>query len=114
MTGRDDLLDAVRSNLEFLLALIPEDGRITLLPDKHGSAAYEYGLALSVLGLAAQVFRDRDPALADRSAVAAARVFDCSARAFRPGSEEDRAMLLAGFRRAYSAIERHRSLTSLE
>ena len=110
LTGERRLLDPARSQLEFLIALIPRSGKVLLNPSERGAETYEYGLVMSTLGLGARVFREEDPHLSRRSLQAGEQVLAYCLRTFAPKTDEGGAMLLAGLcqvARAMQELEPH-------
>jgi len=105
LTGRTELLGPASKEMDELLPRIAPDGSIRGIPDGYGVAAYEYGEALSCLGLGARAFYERQPLYASRCLQAGQRVFDYAVRTFEPRSSEDRAMLLAGICRVVLAMK---------
>jgi hypothetical protein len=105
LTGRQDLVEPTRAELETLVALVTADGRVEVLPSKSGNIIQEYGFALSTLGLGARAFRTIDAEFARRCLVAGSQVFDYAARRFEPASSEDCAILLTGFCDVYRVMK---------
>jgi hypothetical protein len=70
LTGDEALVAPARREAETLLINVKKDGTITSLPDAYGTSGYEYGEALSALGLAAVAFRGYDQSLSERSLAA--------------------------------------------
>lgn len=102
-TGSRLLLGPERREMENLLTIVEPSGLIQGLPDNLGSADYEYGVALSVLGLAALAFRDLDVRLADRCLAAGQLVARHVLDSCMPRCSEDGAVILAGLCRIYQA-----------
>jgi hypothetical protein len=103
LTGEARLEAVARSEAENLIAHVLNDGSIETIPDEFGSIRYEYGEALSALGLAALAFGASDPDLAGRSLLAGQAVAQHVLESFAPVCEEDGALLLAGLARVYQA-----------
>lgn len=103
LTGRTELLDEQRRDLEDLLGRVRPNGTVAGIPDGYGSPGYEYGQALTVLGLGAQVSWGPDTNLRNRSLQAARRVAAYIIRTFTPVVSEDRAIILGGLCRLYEA-----------
>jgi len=99
LTGHDGIEDEARACLRQLLSRIQPDGWIEDLPDAYGNPRYEYGEALSVLGLAAVTFADSDPWLALECLQGGQRVAGFALEALPPELSEDGAVLLAGLAR---------------
>jgi len=89
--------------LQQLLSRIQSDGTIAEFPDAYGTPEYEYGEALSVLGLAASTFADSDRWLALKCLQGGQRITEFVRAAFVPQSSEDGALLLAGLARVLKA-----------
>ena len=94
----------VRADLTALLGDLRADGSIERLPDGFGNAEYEYGLALSVLSLGAELYRQGDPTFSRDLGNAALLVLEYAARTFAPRSDEDHAMLLLGLGRVAACV----------
>jgi hypothetical protein len=103
LTGDGRLEDPCRRFLETLLLQIQPGGFLSTLPDLYGTGRYEYGQALSVLGLAAEVFHDKVPGLSNACIAGAQQVADYVILAYPPECSEDGAMTLAGLSRALKA-----------
>lgn len=112
LTGRGEMIDAIRDELDILLPRVRSDGTIDGIPDPFGSPIYEYGEALTVLGLAADLFLDIDPSLHLRCLSAGDRVARFCIRSFAPTTSEGNAMLLAGLCRLDLAHGRTREWTA--
>ena len=104
LTGGTELEAPIRQELTTLLHQIQPRGEILGMPDGYGNIVYEYGEALSVLGLAVECFRDSDPALAAEALDKGRRVFDYCAQYFVGYPNEDGAVLLLGLARMYNAL----------
>jgi hypothetical protein len=102
-TGQDELESAIRGELQQLLSRVRPDGQILDFPDVFGTPVYEFGEALSVLGLATLTFCQRDPQLAQDCMLAGQRVADYALHTFWPQSSEEGAMLLGGLSRLLEA-----------
>lgn len=105
LTGDDALDEAIRQDLRYLLDRVFPRGEIFEMPDGYGTPRYEYGQALSVLGLAALVFADIDPALAEEALRKGRAVMGYVSRRFTPYSDEDSAILLLGLARVAQALD---------
>ncbi len=103
LAGDGRLHAEARKNLDHLLSSVTESGYIESIPDGNGSFTYEYGEALSVLGIGAVVFRGEEIDLALRCLDAGLRVANFVAQNCDPLSSEDAAMVLAGLARVYEA-----------
>ena len=103
LTGLEDLDGEIHAFLQQLLARIQSDGTIAEFPDGYGTPAYEYGEALSVLGLAAITFANSDRWLAAQCLEGGQRIIEFVRAAFVPQSSEDNALLLAGLARLLKA-----------
>lgn len=103
LTGDARLQSVIRSEVEHLLERIDATGAVEGIPDGYGSAGYEYGEVLSVLGLTTICFLDRDLDLAMRALRGGQRVARYAIRSFPPQCTEDGALLLGGFSRLYEA-----------
>jgi hypothetical protein len=112
LTGATDMEGIIRGETENLAVQVTQDGSIPSIPDAFGSANYEYGEALSALGLAAVAFRFGDPDLGNRSLEAAERVARYVVENLAANSDEDGAILLAGLARVYRAQFPDTTLTS--
>jgi hypothetical protein len=112
LTGESDLQGVSRSEAENLIALVSRDGAVESMPDAFGSENYEYGEALSVLGLAATAFRHTDSDLSSRSLAAGRRTARFVVDHLHPSSDEDCAVLLTGLARIYQAQFPDSALTS--
>lgn len=112
LTGRTEMIEAIRGEMAILLPRVRPDGTIEGIPDPFGSPVYEYGEALTVLGLAAELFADIDPMLHFQSLRAGERVARYCIRTFVPTTSEGSAMLLAGLCRLDSAQRRGRDGTA--
>jgi hypothetical protein len=102
-TGSSLLLDTERRETQNLLSAVQPSGLIRGLPDALGTPDYEYGEALSVLGLAALAFRSLDKELSAQCLSAGQVVAQHALRSYNPGCSEDGAILLAGMCRIYLA-----------
>ncbi len=102
-TGSSLLVDTERRETQNLLDNVQPTGMIHGLPDTLGTPDYEYGEALSVLGLAALAFRGTDRELSGHCLSAGERVAQHALQSYNPGCSEDGAILLAGMCRIYLA-----------
>jgi hypothetical protein len=107
ITGDQSLAEQCRGELEYLLSKVGAGGTIGPLTDQIDCMRYEYGLALSVLGLGAVAYRASAPHFAQECLRAGQSVADYILRAFNPDSTVDSAMLLAGLARIVAAQSRH-------
>jgi hypothetical protein len=103
LTGKMVLCETVLAESENLIRAVEADGSIPSIPDNKGSPAYEYGEALSVLGLSAIAFDSTDASLANRSLEAGRKVARTVIERFEPGSSEECAILLIGLCRITEA-----------
>jgi hypothetical protein len=114
LSGRRDLLDEERRDIEDLLARVAADGSIRGIPDGNGTPAYEYGEALSVLGLGAQAAWVPVPRIGNRCLEAGRRAAVFAAQMYTPSVAEDRAILLAGLCRVLAAMNNGRTFVTGE
>jgi hypothetical protein len=114
LTGRRDLVDEERRDVEALLARIYPTGMVRGIPDGYGSAAYEYGEALSVLGLGAQVPWGPTHGIGNHCLDAGRSVFAYAVNSFGPMVSEDAAVLLLGMCRIFQADQLARTIVKLD
>jgi hypothetical protein len=84
------------------------------IPDGYGSAAYEYGEALSVLGLGAQVPWGPTHGIGNHCLDAGRSVFAYAVNSFGPMVSEDAAVLLLGMCRVFQADQLARTIVKLD